>query len=46
MSPGNIRAIFGKAIKINALMIMATKKGNIPLKIFSRGTSGAIPLMT
>jgi len=41
-----MRASFGKAIKIKALTIRAIKKGKIPLKLFSRGTSGAIPLMT
>jgi hypothetical protein len=45
MSPGNTRASLGKAINIIALIMMAIKKGKIPLKIFSKGASGAFPLM-
>jgi len=46
MKLGKKVAIWGKATIIAAHTSSAARKGNIPLKMVSRGISGAIPLIT
>jgi len=45
MKLGRNRAISGKAIKMMVQTTNAIRKGNIPLKMVSKGTSSATPLM-
>ena len=45
MRLGNTVLMEGKVIRIAKQTTMASKKGHMPLKMVSRGTSGATPLM-